>query len=779
MASNYLKYFITFAYLLIILFLFQFHLKSGSNYNEIICFLSAVSSLFIAVLIFIKKSSYTALFAFLVLSLSNFITYFVGLYQNKLTLNLEKLSEPGYSLFMILILIFFVKLEKKETTPSHTINLFLFSLKTIIFFFVLYLFYNLDLSKEFLHIDEFGWPLVLYAASYAVFQSAVLAIIIPLSIKSRNWYTVFVSNGFLIMFAGDFAARYAYLFDNEKASAFGAIWFFGLVFIAISHVFFNQRIVEKTNNSLANFLSLRSIPEIFIILCLVPILFIFLKVRIISSYGIFDPIDSIVIVTFTCVISSIMSNFLSKKITQIPDLIKITKMENYSSQRLENGKIFFPIQEKHIMLFEFKKFAEKYNELTNESNSLISKLILETKNASVAKTTQMLAHDVRKPFSMLKMSLKMIEKMDDPNEIKNLTNIILPEVNRALSSVNGLIQDVMEIGNNSQLNTECIQPQNLISLCLHEIFIIYNYADISFHYNLNHTYSVDVETRKVLRVFSNIISNAAQAMQMKGNLYFSTQNTMQGDKLFIEFSIKNLGSFIPQSDLKSLFDAFYSKNTKGGTGLGLAIAKKIVQAHGGKIWCQSEKNDEYPDGFVEFIFTFPIFEKHDDGDISLLPKDSKTISNASELTKYQNINTEKTIEDEVYKALLKLNRSAFVLIVDDEGIYCGALAEMIFQNEELSAKVKLDIANTSQQAIELLTTQYFDLVIMDIDLGPQEDGFEIVRKARNAGVNAFICIHSNRTFAMDSKKAFDVGANAFLIKPMSRIHLLKLLLQSF
>ena len=113
MASNYLKYFITFAYLLIILFLFQFHLKSGSNYNEIICFLSAVSSLFIAVLIFIKKSSYTALFAFLVLSLSNFITYFVGLYQNKLTLNLEKLSEPGYSLFMILILIFFVKLEKK------------------------------------------------------------------------------------------------------------------------------------------------------------------------------------------------------------------------------------------------------------------------------------------------------------------------------------------------------------------------------------------------------------------------------------------------------------------------------------------------------------------------------------------------------------------------------------------------------------------------------------------------------------------------------------------
>jgi signal transduction histidine kinase len=112
---------------------------------------------------------------------------------------------------------------------------------------------------------------------------------------------------------------------------------------------------------------------------------------------------------------------------------------------------------------------------------------------------------------------------------------------------------------------------------------------------------LEVDTSKVKRVFSNILSNAIHAMKGVGTVSISASVRRSR----VVFRIRNSGSYIAPEVLPHLFEAFFTHNKLGGTGLGLAIARKWVEAHGGQIVCRSEKSVDHPDGWVEFEFDLP------------------------------------------------------------------------------------------------------------------------------------------------------------------------------
>ena len=64
---------------------------------------------------------------------------------------------------------------------------------------------------------------------------------------------------------------------------------------------------------------------------------------------------------------------------------------------------------------------------------------------------------------------------------------------------------------------------------------------------------------------------------------------------FIQVEIEDNGCGIASKDLENVFNRFYrtdaSRNSsKGGSGIGLSIVKKIIEDHGGRIWCTSTEN---------------------------------------------------------------------------------------------------------------------------------------------------------------------------------------------
>jgi signal transduction histidine kinase len=115
---------------------------------------------------------------------------------------------------------------------------------------------------------------------------------------------------------------------------------------------------------------------------------------------------------------------------------------------------------------------------------------------------------------------------------------------------------------------------------------------------------VNIDPEKMRQVVMNLIDNAIKYTPA-GHVTIDLNKTKQG----VEFCVKDSGMGMTPEDIDNLFQKF-SRNEKTdlvhteGTGLGLYVAKKIVEAHGGKIWAESEGKGKGS----KFCFTLPVKE---------------------------------------------------------------------------------------------------------------------------------------------------------------------------
>jgi signal transduction histidine kinase len=100
------------------------------------------------------------------------------------------------------------------------------------------------------------------------------------------------------------------------------------------------------------------------------------------------------------------------------------------------------------------------------------------------------------------------------------------------------------------------------------------------------------DSDKVVEIFTNLLSNAFKFTPDNGCVRFSVRE--EGG--FLHFCVSDSGSGIPAEALKNIFNKFEQvKPTRGlarktkGTGLGLTIVKGFVEAHGGRVWMESEE----------------------------------------------------------------------------------------------------------------------------------------------------------------------------------------------
>jgi len=459
-------------------------------------------------------------------------------------------------------------------------------------------------------------------------------------------------------------------------------------------------------------------------------------------------------------VSNKIRNLVAPLSSIINDLEEITS-KNLSTMRSESKDRYSLSSTLEIRLLSnaldsFLKTLEDRNKITIESG----------RNKAVAQTVQMLAHDVRKPFSMLQGVMSVLSNVDSLDTVESLTKQALPEINRAVDSVNGMIQDVMEVGSEGNLICEAVELEPFLASIISDSFKYLKEASIRFEYDFRDRNRLNIDPLKVSRVFSNILGNAAQAMDRIGEIWFRTE-PQEGN--LVKFTIGNSNSFIPEERLDSLFDAFFTSNKKGGTGLGLAIAKKIVEAHGGEIWCSSNK-----DKGTEFYFTLPTLPTVSQSVVSL-PTSSHAIIQAAELAKSKEVSSAETSVFE--KAIIDSCKGAVrVLIVDDEPLYISILREQLSSNPALQERIQVIEAGSGEGALELSRVIEFDLIILDVDMGPGNiDGFETLVRLRNQGCKSMICMHSNRGGPKYHRTAHEGGADLFISKTMPREHFLRMI----
>jgi signal transduction histidine kinase len=116
-------------------------------------------------------------------------------------------------------------------------------------------------------------------------------------------------------------------------------------------------------------------------------------------------------------------------------------------------------------------------------------------------------------------------------------------------------------------------------------------ADVSVERRYNTTRKITCFEGELRQVFTNLISNALDAMPaIGGRLILETKEVLASNghsSTGIQITIADNGHGIPPDLEQRIFEPFYTTKTRG-TGLGLAIARRITREHGGSIRLESE-----------------------------------------------------------------------------------------------------------------------------------------------------------------------------------------------
>jgi PAS domain S-box-containing protein len=216
---------------------------------------------------------------------------------------------------------------------------------------------------------------------------------------------------------------------------------------------------------------------------------------------------------------------------------------------------------------------------------------------------RIVAHDLRNPLSAIMMQAALMEREGPEPERRD------PQprqvIQRAATRMNQLIQDLLDVAlaEEGQLRiaparlavTELVRDETEMQ------------APIAASAELTLRFEVKPGVREVwgdrqrlLQVFENLIGNAIKFTKPGGQIVVSATPT-DGE---VVFSVADSGVGMERDAAEHVFDRFWqvaSKTKRLGAGLGLPITKGIVEAHGGRIWLESE-----PGRGSTFSFSIPI-----------------------------------------------------------------------------------------------------------------------------------------------------------------------------
>ncbi|MBM3167469.1 MAG: HAMP domain-containing protein [Chloroflexi bacterium] len=212
------------------------------------------------------------------------------------------------------------------------------------------------------------------------------------------------------------------------------------------------------------------------------------------------------------------------------------------------------------------------------------------------------AHELRTPLSNLRGYLEAVSDgivKPDVNTIRSL--------NEEAMLLSRLVDDLQELSLAEAGKIKLTrQPEQIADLVKQAVAAAQPQATAkgpSLVANLpDHLPSVHIDHQRVIQVLHNLIENAIAHTAEGGTVTIDARQHQNQ----VEVSITDTGEGIPPEDLPYIFERFYRVDKSraratGGTGLGLTIAKRLIEAHGGKIEVQSE-----PGKGSRFTFTLPI-----------------------------------------------------------------------------------------------------------------------------------------------------------------------------
>jgi len=201
-------------------------------------------------------------------------------------------------------------------------------------------------------------------------------------------------------------------------------------------------------------------------------------------------------------------------------------------------------------------------------------------------------HELKSPVAQVQMAIGLWtgeankEKMDK-EKAKKLNTIIDDNIQRLKKTIQSILDlSVLESGRVAY-QKEDLNLEELITQVTAGLKLLAEKKNLSLTTRIpDKLPEVSGDRQEITRLISNLIDNAIKYSE-SGEIVVSALRRPRK----IEISVKDqgIGLSTPKDNYDKLFDRFFQERSSSeGSGVGLAICKGIVEAHGGKIWVESE-----------------------------------------------------------------------------------------------------------------------------------------------------------------------------------------------
>ncbi|EGP6956184.1 cell wall metabolism sensor histidine kinase WalK [Listeria monocytogenes] len=203
------------------------------------------------------------------------------------------------------------------------------------------------------------------------------------------------------------------------------------------------------------------------------------------------------------------------------------------------------------------------------------------------------SHELRTPLTSMHSYLEVLSDgaWEDKEIAPRFLEVTQNETERMIRLVNDLLKLSRMDGGREQLEKSFVNFTDFFNHII-DRFEMMKKETIMFKRHIpREPVIIEIDEDKVMQVLDNIISNANKYSPDGGRISFYLKKFEDE----IEVSIADEGLGVPDEDLANVFDRFFRvdkarSREMGGTGLGLAIAREVIEAHGGRIWAERNKN---------------------------------------------------------------------------------------------------------------------------------------------------------------------------------------------
>lgn len=344
----------------------------------------------------------------------------------------------------------------------------------------------------------------------------------------------------------------------------------------------------------------------------------------------------------------------------------------------------------------------------------------------------MVSHELRTPLTSIKGSVATVLGSAvelDPGVIRQFFRIIDDQVDHMQDLVSDLL-DVARIETGTlAVSPEPAEPGMLVDRARRAFTSMGGRSPLAIDIDTDLPL-VMADRRRIVQVLSNLLHNADRHSTESAVI----RVTAIGEGVNVAVSVIDEGRGIPAESLPLLFQKFSRVETgdlSGDTGLGLAICKGIVEAHGGRIWAESDGSGLG----ARFTFTLPTVEDASSTTMGRFPPDSGPPRQQTQ-------------------------EPARILAVDDDPHILRYIRDTLAQSGYAPI-----VTGEPEEALRLVAEERPQLVLLDL-MFPETDGTELMEEILAVADLPVIFLSA---YGRDEliAKAFDMGAADYVVKPFS------------